>query len=420
MIAPRKPTLDESNRLFTAAMIGGGGVAGSTISVLFAGALLAGILRLWQGRIALPRGKAVLAIGASFAAYFLADALSTAVNYTSPSSLLEGVYSNIPFLIFLISYGRLSLSRREDVLTAMQGGVVAGSIGALVYALIQTEVLGLPRAEGLAGNPGPFALVCIILYSFATVSAVRGPGRIAAWSAIAAACAAGAVLLSGMRALWPLLLIAPVIPLLMFRYTRRAPLGPRMIAATLVLALGVLSLSYGIVETRVVRLIGDMEDVQEGELDNSLGRRLRMWQAAGELIVERPIFGHGPAEAAVLMSERASQDGLGTFSYTHAHNLILNAWMRSGILGVFALLAVLFVPVIAAHRAPKDDLGRCGYAMMLILTLSYVVSGLFNLSFGQDIMDILYIYAMICATYLVFGSSSTPRVQDAPPLDAPP
>lgn len=406
MIRLRRPTLDESNRLFTAAVIGGGAVAGSIISVIFAGALFAGVARLYQGKITLPTDRSVRWIGAAFVFYFLAEALSTFVNYTAPKSLVEGVVENIPFLAFLMIYGRLSLTRREDVLSSIEAGVIVGSFGALVYALVETLLLDRARAEGMAGNSGPFALVCSVLYGFAVVTAIRRRDRTGALAALAALAAAAALLLSGMRGTWPILVIAPLIPLAMFRInlSRRGAL--KAIAALFVPVVLLVAVSYGTVETRILRLAEEYKYVDGGDYDNSMGQRVLVWRAALTLIAERPVFGHGPAEAHGLMSKRAAAGEELRFAYTHAHNQFLNAWMRSGLFGLAATLALLVLPPWIAFRRPRDELGRTGQGLLLVISSSYFLAGLSNVCLGHDIMDTLYIYGVIATSYVVFGSSS--------------
>jgi O-antigen ligase len=407
----RKPTLDENNRWFTAAVIGGGGVIGSVASFLVSSALVLGIWRLWQGYIAVPRDRSVRWIGAAFASFFLAEALSTMINYSGPWAIVEGIVSNLPFLAFLIVFGRLSLTPRDDVLRWVEIGAIGGGIGAFVVAMVQVFVLGAPRAEGMAGNPGPFALVCSVLYCLSLVTVMQRRDLTGRLAALAAAASALAVLLSGMRSLWPVLVLAPIlIAFVLGRFPKKARAGKVGLGLAAAMLL-VTTFGYRTIESRVVDLADDYEQVAAGEYDNSLGQRLRIWRAAVTLIGESPVFGHGPGKARVEMAERTTEDGGPAITYSHAHNFVLNAWMRSGFVGVAAMLSMFIVPLWMAGRTEKDAIGRTGYAMMSAICLCYVTTGLFNNSFGHDILDALFIYSMITASYLVFGASATPRRQ---------
>lgn len=405
----RRPTLDENNRWFTAVVIGGGGVAGSLVSFLYSSALVLGVWRLSLGLIALPRDRAVRLIGASFLAYFAAEALATFVNFSGPGDLLQGVMANLPFVAFLIVFGRLSLTPRADILRWAEYGSIGGGYAVGVSALVEVFVRGFPRAEGLAGNSGPFALVSAVLFGFCVAIAIYRHDRMRKIAGGAALFAAVALILSGMRSLWPMLAISPLLLVWLLGFVPRGVVTRRTALAATLAAIVVASLGYSTVQTRVMSLVKDFEKVDAGNYDNSLGQRLRVWSAAIELIEQKPLFGQGPAHARKALQAAASERGEKEISFSHAHNLVLNALMRSGILGLAAVIAMFFVPLWVAGRSKKDEIGQIGYALMAVLCATYLVNGAVNVSFGHDIVDALFLYCMITTTYIVFGPSGTPR-----------
>jgi O-antigen ligase len=95
--------------------------------------------------------------------------------------------------------------------------------------------------------------------------------------------------------------------------------------------------------------------------------------------------------------------------FTHAHNVFLNAMVRSGVFGLLAAIGLFAVPLALAARAPKDATGRAGFALMACVCVAYLVNGAVNISFGHDILDAVYIYTTIAFCYLVFGPSSRSR-----------
>ncbi|MCO5159965.1 MAG: O-antigen ligase family protein [Mesorhizobium sp.] len=404
----RRPTLDENNRWFTAVVIGGGGVAGSLVSFLYSSALVLGVWRLSLGLIALPRERAVRLIGASFLAYFAAEALATLVNYAGPHDLLA-IVANLPFIAFLLVFGRLSLTPRADVLRWTEYGSIGGAYGAGLFALVEVFVRGFPRAEGLAGNSGPFALVCAILFGFCVAIAIYRHDRMRGIAGGAALFAAVGLILSGMRSLWPMLLIAPALLAWLLDFIPNTLFTRRTALVAAAAAVIVASLGYSTVETRVMSLVKDIEKVDAGNYDNSLGLRIRVWDAALELIAQKPVFGQGPAHARSALQTAASERGEKEISFSHAHNLVLNTLMRSGVFGLAAVIAMFAVPLWAAGRRDKDEIGRIGYALMVTFCTTYLVNGAFNVSLGHDIVDALFLYCMITTAYLVFGASGTPR-----------
>lgn len=404
----RRPTLDENNRWYTAVVVGGGGVAGSLISFLYTSALALGLWRLALGLIALPKDRSVRLIGAAFAAYYLAQSVSTLVNYREPWNLYQGLVENIPFLAFLVIFARLSLTARDEVLRWVGYGAVGGALGAGAFALVEIFVLGAPRAEGLAGNSGPFALVCAVLYGFCIAIAIHRRGRMRGLAAAATLFAAIGLILSGMRSLWPMLVVSPLLMAWLLGALRWPRVPAQTSAAVLAAALVVAALAYGTIHDRVMSLVADVANVTDGNYDNSLGQRLRVWDGALELIAQNPLFGVGPGNVRSDLHAATLEPGMKELAFSHAHNMVLNALVRSGVFGLLAVVAMFAVPLWLAARAPKDAVGRVGFALMASFCAVYLVNGAVNISFGHDIADALYLYCMIVTSYLVFGPSSLP------------
>ena len=409
----RRPTLDESNLVYTSIMIGWGAVIGSAISFMLSGAIIWAFFRLYQRRIVLPSRREILWIGGAFILFFLSETLAGVVSFSGYQTLKQ-IVENLPFLGFLFIYARLALSRREDVLRAVEIGAVSGAFATLALGLFQAAVLGYPwtRVEGMTGNPGPFALVAAVLYCITLVTAVHRRDRMREIALLAALAAAGALILSGMRSLWPILVLAPLVPLFVFRSRiGRAAFGRiALLACVAALLLGYLS--YDIVQPRVAVIAEDYARiVHQSDYDNSLGQRLKMWRVGLEVAAEKPIFGRGPGEVMNL-PEEAGEGGRGepVYTYTHFHNFLVNAMVRSGIVGLAAVLFMLVLPVWICASRPRDDIGDFGFAMLLLLELSYVLSGLFGIMLGHDIADTLFIYGIIAASFLVLGGEVPGRL----------
>jgi O-antigen ligase len=404
------------------AVIGGGGVIGSAISFLIGGALMANLYHVWHGRFGVARDPRVLAIAGCFAFFYLVNALSSLIHYEEARNLWP-IVRHIPFLGFALICGRLSVTRREDLMPWFEGGLVAGAIGSFVFATVEVTVFGLERPEGLAGNAGVFAVVNAVLYGGCLVVAARRDGRLRLVATIAAACAAGALLLSGMRALWPILLIAPAIVAFVYRSALGILATSRGLLAVAGLLVVLGALGYPVAQQRVAVLLTDIEAVGgEGDYANSLGQRLLMWRAGYELVLERPILGWGPEKSGQLMADLTeSYSGL-RLSFTHFHNFLLNAWVASGIFGAVAILAVMIGPAVLLARTTLDAIGRAGFAFVLVLTASYLASGLFGIMLGHDLLDSLWLYGIVTGSYLVIGppmetatAMAQPAVQETMP-----
>ncbi|MFQ9122081.1 MAG: O-antigen ligase family protein [Haemophilus parainfluenzae] len=88
-----------------------------------------------------------------------------------------------------------------------------------------------------------------------------------------------------------------------------------------------------------------------------LGARFEMWKSALEMAKEKPLFGWGIQGATEKRKqetkERIATGNIGQF--THAHNQYLDDLSKRGIVGLLALLAVLFIPLRAFMKKLKHQ-----------------------------------------------------------------
>lgn len=399
-----RPTMNQSNLLFTGIPLGWAGVIGSAVSILFIGAILLAFLRLYQRRIVFPTDRSIRAIGIAFAFYILADVISAVFNNHGWITWRE-VIEDLPFIGFAFVYARLSLSRREDVLDMVEFGAIAGAFATIAIVAVEMTVFGHSRAEAAAGNPGVLAVIASLLYGICLLAATRRHGRMK-WIALAAAlAAAAAILLTGMRALWPFLLIGPMIPLLVLRPTFNWRAVRTGLLAAAIPLLAVAYLTQGVVESRVDALVKGVERAEAGNYDNSVGHRLILWQRGVNEALANPLVGSGPAAAKVQLP--------GNVIYSHYHNFLLNAMIRSGILGVLAIIGLFAVPLWVLVPRVRDETGRAGLSLLLVMYATFLLSGSVGIMLGHDIHDAMFIYGTIVASFLTAGRQTLPVGQTA-------
>lgn len=389
------------NLVFSGFMLSWAGVFGSVVSIFFSGAILLAFLRLYQRKIVFPTDRAVLAIAGAFAFYLGVDVLSGLI-HDDGLETWQQVAKDIPFLGFAFVYARLSLSRREDVLNAVERGAVWGAFAMLLVIAVELTFTSHGRAEGLAGNPGVLAVISSLVYGFCLLATVRHDGRMR-WIALCAALAAAAVLLStGMRALWPFLLAGPVIPLVILRPALHWPSIFRgaLIAVVPLALIGYLT--YGVVETRVEALVQSVEKVEAGKADVSLGRRLVIWKFGLEKAAEHPLVGAGPGSI--------KKDEASVFGFSHYHNFLLNAMVKSGVLGVLAIIGLFIVPlwVLVPRLRSGDEVSLAGLSLLLTIQITFLLSGSVGIMLGHDIHDALFIYGTITSCFLIAGKQTAP------------
>jgi O-antigen ligase len=397
--------MDRMNRVFVAPAVAWAPIIGSGASFLVAISGLWAIIRIAHGDFPLIRRKEVVRIALAFAALFAVEAFCGLLTYNGRPTVGE-IVDKLPFLLFLPIYSRLRLSKPEDIRRAVETAALASAFAALAIAICQVVDLGI-RAEGAAGNSGPFAIGVLIAYAVNLLAAMRLKRWKKLFFSLAATAAAASVLLSGMRSLWPALILVPII--VAFVYKKHA--GTKSIVW--VLAAGtVIVAAFGFAVSGFIgeRISIGMKDIAAIESDNysgSLGERLIVWKLGAELFEKAPIFGQGPGHAAELLGEGTKAITGRNFHFSHYHNVFLNFAVRDGILGVLAILGLIFVPPLASMRHARTEIGAYGLAFLLSIEACYLLSGLFGIMFGHDIFDAVFIISMVVAVFLIFESKPT-------------
>ena len=390
------------NRVFVPPAVAWAPIIGSGASFLVAVSGLWAIIRMAHGDFPLVRRKEIVWIAFAFAALFIVEALCGIVTYNGKPTIGE-IVDKLPFLLFLPIYSRLRLSKPEDIRYAVEVAALASGFAALAIGICQVVDLGI-RAEGSAGNAGPFAIGALIAYTVNLLAAMRLERWKKVFFGLAAAAAAAAVLLSGMRSLWPALVLVPLITA--FVYKEHA--GTRSILW--LLAIGTVAVAlFGFAVSGFIgeRISSGMKDIAAIESDNysgSLGERLVVWKLGAELFEKAPLFGQGPGHAAQLLGEGTKAITGRNFHFSHYHNVFLNFAVRDGILGVLAILGLIFVPPLACMRNARTEIGAYGLAFVLSIETCYLLSGLFGIMFGHDIFDAVFIVSTAVAVFLVFES----------------
>ena len=96
-----------------------------------------------------------------------------------------------------------------------------------------------------------------------------------------------------------------------------------------------------------------------GEITSFTGRT-EIWHAVLQLSAAEPWMGYGYASSVFVLPQHASQVG---FATSHAHNLILQLLLTTGVIGV--ILFVLSVVSLMARAASQRD--RTVFAMLLFV-----------------------------------------------------
>jgi O-antigen ligase len=398
-LRPSEPVLAKTNILFFSVCLCFGALLGSAVSAFVISGAVYSAWHVARSAAPWPRRKAVIWCSLAFCAFFGAEALAGLANPSGKWA--QEIIENVPFLGFWALYGIVHADR-QSLLWPLEICAVAASVLGAVLTGPVTEVW--QRPELMAGNAGVLAVLAAVLFSINLLGAVRNHGWLRWLSVLGMACSAYLVMASGMRALWPMIIVAPALAIVFFGKggTWRPTWSPGM-AAGIAAVLLVGGFGFTQVSNRLIRLQTDISAISRDDYSSSVGMRMLMWKAGYELFLEKPVLGQGPGNAATLMAARTKQISGTEITFTHFHNAALTELVRAGVVGFLAMASVLIVPFVFCLRAKKDDAGMAGFFILCAAQCAYLFSGLTGIMFGHDILDSVYITVAVFGVYMVFG-----------------
>lgn len=398
------PTREVNNKFYMAATICLVPLIGSVSSVLVWIAFIWAVICLARQEFPLTSTHSIRVVAATFAGFFVVEALSGMISFHGWRTF-ETLLPNLIFLAFLPIYSRLRLSELEDVRTTIETTALGASFVTLGVALVQFQFVGM-RAEGGAGNPGPFAVACLVSFGITILASLRTAGYRRLAFGVASIAMGSSVLLSGSRSFWPGLILLPVIIVVIYRaHIQRQGLG-RLVSTVMVLSVLLLTGAAGFMKDRIYKGITELKAAQGGEYDSSWGNRLVMWKIGLDLVKEAPLLGYGPGSERSLIQDASKKKFDLRLSFSHFHSAPLQYAIRDGVFGVISLAALWIVPLFAAIRARKDELGAYGLAFIVSVQIAYLLSGVFGIMLGHDILDTLFVSSMVTGLLFVFEKPS--------------
>ena len=145
--------------------------------------------------------------------------------------------------------------------------------------------------------------------------------------------------------------------------------------------------------TRSVCTVHQVRDFNKGEKVEADGLRLEIYKNTWELIVEKPLLGHGIANWMPLY--QAKTKGLISDEMTTPHNEYLLYWTELGVFGMLALIWIWLKQLIVARQMTAGEHHES--AMLLaMLGATMILTGSFNAAlrdalFGMAFMILLAI-----------------------------
>jgi O-antigen ligase len=313
------------------------------------------------------------------------------------SNSIEGRWSAvIHYLIFLFSFLFISTGNGVWKKTARDVYIAGAIYGATVYYLSHLNILPdwtiFKNFAIYAGNKSialgifhAIAAAWLLDTALSQVNKKMLAVRLIAYFYISSAVLLFAMTRTGIL-LWFLLSLIAVL-----RHVKFSPRG------MLSLLLGLLTLFAAwqlspIARERAEVTIQSVRDFYNGQMGSGQGNRLQFIKITGEMILEKPVIGHGIGSWLDQYPERALRAGAEeTHTMSTPHNDYLLYGAELGIIGVIGLLIIYMAIAIQGIR----QITQHGLGLFLI-SVTFFVGSMFNAllrdwKFGMPMMILLAI-----------------------------
>jgi len=203
-----------------------------------------------------------------------------------------------------------------------------------------------------------------------------------------------AIVLSASRGSWVSFIILSIVFILINRKSIFKINKIRLLtflSVTIVL-LGIIG-GYSNIKDKASEAITDVQEWVNGSQNNtSQGLRLQMWSAGLSAAKQAPWFGYGYRNANKVVSEYAANNKITMNSKTHLHNEYITNLVSAGIVGLVALLSLLFIPITIFYQRLKDKENFHYASMGLLLCASYATFGFTHIAFGEEHVNSFYVF----------------------------
>ncbi len=357
---------------------------------------------------------------AIFGFYFFSILLSSTLTGWSESSY-HRLGTEMKYLVFFPFYlyiRQYPSAWRALILAIPLGGIVLG-----VQALYDVYISSIAQANGIYG-PIIFGDLSVLLAMFSLIFALTKKNKF--WvgvNLLAAVLALLAVIYTGSRNAWLAAIVSLIIlPFLIGTRTTFWRVGSGYMAI-LVVAVVMISSTPTSIKSRFGVATDEFRSYFHHDLSTektnlggtSVGIRLEMWRSALMIIKQHPLFGVGPGNMGVEMNalvkkgeapEAVYRDPAGIRG-VHVHSAYFEVMGTQGIIGLTALLLMLFYPLyVFVHNKQYD---RRIASLGIILMSGFMIFSLTEIPFIHDNFSSIFLTFLSVFFAWIMHAKYSPR-----------
>ncbi len=286
-----------------------------------------------------------------------------------------------PFIALALFQIDLPLKR---LLLSLKFGLIIIGIIALVYSLGFTEKISMI-------NINIFGDITVAMLFLSIVQVFKETPKERIITFIAVLLGGYALFLSSSRGSWVSFIILSIIYIgLIYKPFLQSGKSKLSLVLLLAIFLGFISTNSKI-QARVSQTITAVQNWDsESKTITSAGERLNMWVTGLKATQDSPWLGRGYRNANDAAQKYTAQD----IGYTHLHNEYITSLVSAGVIGLLALLTLLFTPMVIFYKQLNNN-KNYHYALMgVLLCVGYTTFGFTHIALGEEHINAFYVLFM--------------------------
>ena len=272
-------------------------------------------------------------------------------------------------------------------------------VGLIVIGIITIVQFYSPLGDGMrAGmmNSNIFSDIAVSMLFLSIVQVFNETPKERVITFIAALAGIIAILIASSRGAWLSFLILSIVYIGLIYKSFLQNNNKRKIFLVLLL-----SIMFGFIGTqtdtnkRISQAITEIQNWHSGDKSGtSNGLRMQIWNAGLNAAKQSPWVGYGYRNANKVVSEYVTDNKITIASKTHLHNEYLTNLVSAGIIGLLALLILLFKPMVIFYQSLKRQDTFYHAFMGILLCVGYITFGFTHIAFGEEHINAFYILFM--------------------------
>lgn len=312
---------------------------------------------------------------------------------------------------FVAALVLLAISRiKLDSILLLRAASAAGIL-AVVFNLHQ---LGEMRVNwGVGFLDSGYVSVLLLCLALAQFHMDKGNQKWRIFAVLGILCLILAAVKTGTRGAWPALIIVFAMQFAILNVPRGRKI---LIAGVGAALLGIMIVTVPTVKNRIDLTVYEVKSYyQDNNRASSVGFRLDLWHVALESFIESPVWGVSFQRRSQIMDNfmkrHPDSASIGNDGRSSAHNEILNALSKRGILGAIAILLLYLVPLRFFIRTMRyEDVGPVSHLALggVGLSITMIICGITEAPLMNVRVSTTYGFMLIFLYHLI-TSSTTPN-----------